>query len=192
MENVEGFREREEVDIQSTSEESMPQSAPPMGNIEKALREYALPLTDIPPVIRRPAIQANNFELKPITLQLIQNIQFMGLPNEDTNMNISNFLEVCDMVKYNGVSDDVVYLRLFPFSLKDKAKYWLNSEPLDSITSKDNLVHKFLSKNFPLKKAAKMRIEIHNFAQYEGETFYEAETFIKDLLRKFPHHGLEK
>ena len=37
-----------------------------------------------------------------------------------------------------------------------------------------------------------MRIEIHNFAQYEGEIFYEAGDRYKDLLRKCPCHGLEK
>ena len=37
-----------------------------------------------------------------------------------------------------------------------------------------------------------MRIQIHNFAQYEGETFYEACDRYKDLLRKCPHHGLSK
>ena len=93
----------------------------------------------------------------------------MGLTNEDPNTYVSNFLEVCDTVKYNGVS-----LRLFPFSLKDKVKHWIKSEPPDSINTWDDLVHKFLSKFFPPAKAANMRIEIHNFALFEGETFYEA------------------
>ena len=52
MENVQGFREGEEVDIQSTSRESVPQSAPPMEEIERALRDYGLPPVGIPPVIR--------------------------------------------------------------------------------------------------------------------------------------------
>ena len=106
-----------------------------MEDLEKALRDYGLSPASIAPVIRRPSIQENNFELKSIILQLIQNIQFMGFPNEDPNTHISNFLEVCDTLKYNGVSDDVIRLRIFPFSLKDKAKLWLNSEPPDSITS---------------------------------------------------------
>ena len=118
MEIVEGFKEGEKVNVNSTSGESLPQSAPPMEDLEKALRDYALPPTSIPPMIRRLAIQAKNFEFKPITLQLIQNIQFMGLLNEDFNTHISNFLEVCHTVTYNGVSDDAIHLKLFPFSLK--------------------------------------------------------------------------
>ena len=84
----------------------------------------------------------------------------MGLLNEDPNKHISNFLEVCDTVKYNGVSDDEIHLRPFPFSLKDNAKHCLNLEPLDSITTWDDLVHKFLSKFFPLAKAEKKKREL--------------------------------
>ena len=85
-------------------------------------------------------MQANNFELKSITIELVQNNQFMGLANEDPNAYISKFLEVCDSVKYNGLSDDTVQLCLFPFSLRDKAKVLLNSQPPDSITRWDDLV----------------------------------------------------
>ena len=81
----------------------------------------------------------NNFELKSITLQLLQGIQFHGLTHEDLNAHILNFLVVCDTVKYNGVSDDAIRLRLFSFSLKEKAKHWLISKLLDSITSWDDL-----------------------------------------------------
>ena len=37
-----------------------------------------------------------------------------------------------------------------------------------------------------------MRIEINNFAQYDGETFYEAWDCYQELLRKCPHHSLSK
>ena len=79
----------------------------------------------------------------------------MGLPNEAPNIHISTFLKVCDMVKYNGMSDDAIHLRLFPFLLKDKAKHWINSEPPDSISTWDDLVHMFLLKFFPMVKVAK-------------------------------------
>ena len=132
------------------------------------IKDYARLSAITPPVIRRLAIQANNFELMPITLQLLQGIQFHGLAHEDSNAHILNFLEVCDTVKYNGVSDDAIRLRLFPFSLKEKSKHWLISEPSDSITSWDQLSNKFLARFFPPARAAKLRIDISNFYQYEG------------------------
>ena len=122
-------------------------------------------------MIKRPAIKANNFELKSITLQLLQGVQFIGLPHEDPNAHIWNFLEVCNMVKYNGVSDDAIRLRMFPLSLKDKAKHYLTMEPPDSITSWDELVKKNLTRP---AKAAKLRIDIKNLCQLDGESFYEA------------------
>ena len=87
-------------------------------------------------------------------------------------------------MKYNGVSDDAIRIRLFPFSLKKKAKHWIISEPSDSITSWDDLSNKFLTRFFPPAKAAKLRIDISSFYQYEGESFYEAWERFKDLLIK--------
>ena len=73
-----------------------------------------------------------------------------------------SFLEECDTVKYNRVSDGVIRLWLFPFSVKDKAKNWLIMEPPDSITSCNELVDKFLTLFFPTAKAVKLRIDIIN------------------------------
>ena len=76
-------------------------------------------------------------------------------------------------MKYNRVRDDAIWLRLFLFSLKEKAKHWLISEPPNSITSWDDLSNKFLAIFFPPAKAAKLRIDISSFYQYEGQSFYE-------------------
>ena len=83
------------------------------------LEEFALPPTVVQTAIRRPPIQANNFELKSVTLQMLQNILF--------HMHLTNFLEVCDTIKYNGVTEEALRLRLFPLSLGDRAKHWLTS-----------------------------------------------------------------
>ena len=53
-------------------------------------------------------------------------------------------------------------------------------------------MNKFLARFFPPAKVAKLRIDISNFCQYEGKTFYEAWERFKDLLRKCPHHSFTK
>ena len=85
-------------------------------------------------------IHASNFELKPVTPQIIQAIQFSGQPNADPNLHIVNFLVICDTVKYNMVEDKALCLNLFPFSLRDKARNRLNSLPPNSIVTWDDLV----------------------------------------------------
>ena len=95
-----------------------------------------MPVTDdLQASILRPAIQANNFEIKSGTIQMCTNIQFGGQPNDDPNDHLINFLEICDTFKCNGVSNDAIRLRLFPFTLRDKAKSWLHSLPPGSITT---------------------------------------------------------
>ena len=99
-------------------------------------------------------------------------------------------MEICDTIKINGVSDDAIRLRLFLFSLKDKAKVWLNSKVLNSFTTWTALIQAFLSKYFPPNKTAKLRNDITNFVQLTDESLYEAWKRYKDLQRKCPHHGL--
>ena len=63
-------------------------------DLDMLLEKFTLPPIVIQYVIRRPSIQENNFELKAMTLQLLQGIQFHGLPSEDPNTHLTSFLEV--------------------------------------------------------------------------------------------------
>ena len=78
------------------------------------------------------------------------------------------------MFRVNGVPDNAIRLRLFPFSLKDRAKEWLNSLPTRSIFDWATLVQKFLAKYFPPAKTVKLRNDITNFMQYDQESMYKA------------------
>ena len=86
----------------------------------RALREFTVPIV-LGFAIRRPTIQANNFELKPALIQMVQTSQFGGYPNESPDEHFVVFLQYCNIVKMNNVTDDIIRLQIFPFSLRDKA-----------------------------------------------------------------------
>ena len=71
---------------------------------------------------------------------MLHNIQFHGLPSENLNAHVTSFIEVCDTVNYNGVTEEALKLSIFPLSVSDQAKHWLTSQPPDSITSSNDLV----------------------------------------------------
>ncbi|XP_070029637.1 uncharacterized protein [Nicotiana sylvestris] len=97
-------------------------------------------------------------------VQLIQSTGlFVGLPHEDLQRHIQNFLEITDTYNYLNVSKDYVRLTLFPFSLIGEAKEWLNKEPANSIRTWADLARKFLIKFFPTKKTKTDEVLGHTF-----------------------------
>lgn len=139
-----------------------------MAKEPKPVKDYDVPsVVASPSSIRHRTIDANNFEIRLAIISMIhQSSIFCGLPQEDPNSHISNFLELCDTFKCNGATNDVVHLRIFPFSLKEKAKSWLNCQPPNSISTWDDLAKKFLAKFVPPAKTAKLKNDM--------EPFYEA------------------
>jgi len=116
---------------------------------ERTLRDFeTLGVQGLTSSIARLAVDANNFELKPVLISMVLQSQFGRTPLEDLNLHLSVFVEVCDTLKLNGVSSDEIRLRLFPFSLRDKARAWLHTLPSGYITW-DKLSKALLAKFFP-------------------------------------------
>ena len=65
-----------------------------------------------------------------------------------------------------------VKLRLFSFSLKDRARSWFNTLPANSITSWEQMATKVLNKYFPVHKTNAIRREISEFTWREDEQFF--------------------
>ena len=75
---------------------------------------------------------------------------------------------------------------LFPFSVRDKAKIWLDAQPRESLDSWKKLINAFLAKFFSPQRMNKIRVEVQTFRQREGESLYEAWKRYKQLIRRCP------
>ena len=160
---------------------------------QSAMEDFWRPIIrDEYSVVRQPTIEANNFELKPALITMVQQHQYTRHPSEDANEHLGRFLRMENIVKLNGVNPDVIKLRLFPFSLRDVAATWFESLPYGSVTTWEELVEAYLSRFFPLALTSERRGEIISFKQKKEEYLFNAWERYKQLLRRCLMHGIEQ
>ena len=99
--------------------------------------------------MRQPAIEVNNFELKPALITMVHQHQFTGHPSDDPNEHMGRFMRMDNIVKWNGVRPKVIKLQLFPFSLRDEAATWFESLPIGSVNNWEELMEAYMSRFFP-------------------------------------------
>ena len=102
----------------------------------------------------------NHFEIKGHQINMLPN--FRGSEGEDPYLFLHEFEEVCALQKIQQLTEDSIRLRLINFALKDNAKKWLYSLPVNSISTWDGFVVIFLKKFFPSHKTTKLTNEINN------------------------------
>ncbi|XP_071689029.1 uncharacterized protein [Rutidosis leptorrhynchoides] len=134
--------------------------------------------------IRQPAVNID-FEVKGQILNMITHqCQIRGTPKEDAFEHLQNFKSICNLFKVAQVEDTVIYLRVFPWSLKDDTKDWLESLPEGDIDSWTTMKDKFLLRFFPASKAAQLQSDINHFTHKPHETLYDAWTWFGPHLTK--------
>ena len=157
---------------------------------DKTLHEFSAPTTAN--IRTRPVINIgdNAFELKPALINMVQSSQFCGKAHEDASAHLQHFLEICSTFTIKGVTKDAILLRLFPFSLLEKAKQWFYANK-DRNPTWDNCSTTFLAKFFPTGKTNALRGRISSFQQQHDESIPEAWECFQDYIVECPHHGME-
>ena len=112
--------------------------------------------------VKQPAIDANDFELKPALIAMVQQNQFTGHSTENPNEHLGQFLRIANSIKLNGVRPEVIQLQLFPFSLRDMAATWFNSLPYESVNTWEELMGAYFRKFFPPSLTSEQSWEITN------------------------------
>ena len=88
--------------------------------------------------------------------------QFSGVSTDDAAAHLNNFVELCEMQKYKDMDGDIIKLKLFPFSLRGRAKEWLLALPRNSIDSWTKCKDAFIGKYYPPAKIISLRSSIMN------------------------------
>ncbi|CAL9012109.1 unnamed protein product [Prunus brigantina] len=146
----------------------------------RALEDYAQPVIPNSPSCILLPTEARNYELKSSYFHMLPS--FYGLPNEDPLSHIKEFYNVVSGLPLQGVSEANLRMRIFPYTLKDRAKNWLMTLAPGSLTTWDAVAKKFLEKFFSTQKTATLRGQIYNFKQDDGEPFNECWERFKGLL----------
>jgi hypothetical protein len=140
--------------------------------------------------IAPPAPAAIFYEIKPALLNLVMKEQFSGTNTDDAAAHLNNFVELCEMQKYKDVESDIIKLKLFPFSLRGKAKDWLMSLPKNSIDSWAKCKDAFIGRYYPPAKIIALRSNIMKFNQFDNENVAQAWERMKSMINNCPTHGL--
>ena len=155
----------------------------------RTMRDYLQPPRNSTPSCFILPLNANNFQLKPGMITLLPN--FHGLESESPYLHLKDFDEVCATFNDRPCPNEIDKLKLFPFSLKDKAKIWFNNLRPRSIGTWQEMQAEFLKKFFPTQKTSAFKRQIQNFSQNSNEPFFQCWERFKDLLSSCPHHGFE-
>jgi hypothetical protein len=115
----------------------------------------------------------DSFELIPALINMVQQSPLYGKAWVHANTHLQHFLEISSTFIVRGVTQDVVRLRLFPFSLLGKVKQWFYSNK-EAMLTWEKCSNAFLTKFFPLGKPNALRNKISRFWQLIDETITEA------------------
>ena len=124
--------------------------------------------------MKQPAINANDFELNPALITMVQQYPFAGHSTENPNEHLGRFLRIANSIKLSGVKPEVIQLQLFPFSLRDMAITWFNSLPYESVNTWEELMRAYFSKFFTPSLGSEQRLEITNSKHGGNENKYTA------------------
>ena len=169
-------------------EEQQSQPGTPMNpNVNRTMRDHIHPpRVSAPSCIVPPA---DDVAVRPYLVPLLPT--YHGMENENPYTHLRDFEEVCTTFKEGMMDMDLLKLKAFPLTLKDKAKIWLNSLRPRTIRDWAELQAEFLKKFFSAHKTNNLKRQIYTFAAQEGEKFYQCWERFLETSNACPHHGFD-
>ena len=93
------------------------------GNVRRCLTGYARPVLQRPVTrIYAPLTRNANFRIDSHVMSMLP--IFHGKPSEDPYRHVDELSQVCEINQIHNVSADMMKMKLFPATLRDRAKDW--------------------------------------------------------------------
>ena len=145
-----------------------------------------------PPWMSAPSCIVSQTEQKVIRPYLVPLLPtFHGMKSENPYSHIREFEEVYNAFEEETATVDLMRLKIFPFTLKDKAKFWFNSLRPRGIQNWTEMQAEFLKKFFSTHRTNSLKRHISTFLANENEKFYACWERYMEALSACPHHGFD-
>ena len=107
--------------LSSASSSTLDMALNDEGNVRRHLSDYARPVLQRPVTrIHAPLGRNTNFRIDSHVMSMLP--IFHGKPSEDPYRHVDELSQVCEINHIHNVSTDVMKMKLFPATLRDRAK----------------------------------------------------------------------
>ena len=182
-----------EISLHNNPMEPPPEEQQSQQGVQRELNVYRSMRDHIhPPRVSAPSCiipPAEDVAVRPYLVPLLPT--FHGMENENPYTYIWDFEEVCTTFKEGATDMELLKLKAFPLTLKDKAKIWLNSLRPRIIRNWAGLQAEFLKKFFSAHKTNNLKRQIYTFAAHDSEKFYQCWERYLETISACPHHGFD-
>ncbi|PPD73259.1 hypothetical protein GOBAR_DD29817 [Gossypium barbadense] len=146
----------------------------------RSIRDYDIPhSTRLRTSIYFPTMEVNNFEMKPMVIQMVKVNPFSSFSHKDPHQHLRKFMKLCNTVRSNGVSVEAVKLRLFRFSLSRRDTDWLDGLLNESITTWDQVVKRS-------RGSVRGNLDATTIGEVLSKSLEEATKIVKDMAENNP------
>jgi hypothetical protein len=122
---------------------------------------------------------------------MVQTNTFLGIEGKDHYHHLQQFEQTCDCLHIEGMSDETIHWKLFPFTLKGKAREWYDWTKEKMKGDWGTLRADFCMDFYPLSKVVDLRIKIISFKQGDNESMSSSWEHFELLCKSGPDLSLQ-
>jgi hypothetical protein len=113
---------------------------------------------------------------------MVQSLSFSGGVDKNPYLHIRDFEQTCDCLRIEGMSDQTLRWKLFPFSLKEKARQWYDKAVGKQQGDWGSLRSNFCLDFYPISQIVDLRIKVLTFKQEPSESLASSWNCFTTLL----------